>query len=295
MMEKLKDCPLCGSENFSQETKVQDYSTSKEVFTICVCNSCKLLFTNPRPNQENIGRYYDNPEYISHTNKSSDFFSWVYQRIRDHALSLKLKWIKGHLQEPIKNLLDYGSGTGEFMQFAKADGCNVVGIEIAEKPRLNAVEKYGLDVYAPSDISKIKDGTQDVITMWHVLEHLPDLNNTVDTLFAKLRKGGVLVIAVPNHESWDANIYQSFWAAWDVPIHFYHFSKSSMEAFAERKRLELLKIQAMPFDAYYVALLSEKYKHGKMRWFPAIANGFISNLKGGKTNTSSLAYIFKKK
>lgn len=292
-METLNCCPLCGSKNIDTSFSALDYSTTKEAFSVYTCTKCSLLFTNPRPALDDLARYYDSPDYISHTNANQGLFARLYQLARNKALKQKLHWI----QEFIPNkgsVLDYGSGTGEFLNFCAQNGWHTIGVEQADGPRLASINNYILNVISPADLAEIENESMDAITMWHVLEHLPDLHQTVAQILKKLKPNGILVIAVPNHESMDAKTYGKFWAAWDLPIHFYHFSVQSMRVFAAQHKLEQLSIKPMPFDAYYIALLSEQYKTGKKRWLSAIWNGWRSNAKGMPNNTSSLTYIFKK-
>lgn len=293
-MEELKGCPLCGSENYAPQQKVKDYSTSEEVFTICECHKCGLLFTNPRPAASEILKYYDSPKYISHTNSKRGLFASVYQAARKMALKQKLRWIDEFITSKPGTLLDYGSGTGEFLNYARSKGWSTTGIEIADKAKASSIKTYDLTVFSPEEITSVSKASQDVVTMWHVLEHLPDLHKTPGEIFSKLKPGGLCVIAVPNHESPDAKRYKEYWAAWDVPIHFYHFGKQNIKEFAEKHGLYLVAIKTMPFDAYYISLLSEEYKSGRKNWAEALKNGFLSNLKGRKDNSSSLTYILKK-
>ena len=293
-MEELKNCPLCHSDEIRMAHTIKDFSTSQETFQVSVCTNCSLLFTNPRPRAEAIGRYYDNPNYISHTNSRRGVFSILYQSIRARAIQTKLGWLKQQLGTERGALLDYGSGTGEFLNKARTAGWHTTGIELADEPRKMSIENYGLTIYSPVELNEIAPCSQDAITMWHVLEHLPDLQKSLQSILEKLRAGGLLVVAVPNYESPDAKHYKEYWAAWDVPIHYFHFSKKSMEVFAERNGLELIDVKPMPFDAYYVALLSEEFAFGRKRWISAFVNGTLSNMRAGKHNTSSLTYIFKK-
>ncbi len=291
-MEQILSCPLCGATKFHQYLKTIDYSTSKEEFTIVSCDSCDFLFTNPRPNEKEIGKYYESPKYISHTNSKKGLFGRAYQIVRKQAVEKKMRWINKHTDTG--SLVDYGCGTGEFLNYAQESGWNTIGFEIAELAREQAIENYGLDARDPEGFGELPNGSVDVITMWHVLEHLPNLESKMNELVSKLKTGGLLVLALPNPESWDAARYGKFWAAWDVPIHFYHFKKKNIDFIATKFGLSLVETINMPFDAYYVSLLSEEYKTGKKRWLSASINGLKSNLKAGKDNASSLTYILKK-
>ena len=132
--------------------------------------------------------------------------------------------------------------------------------------------------------------------MWHVLEHVPALNETIRQLDRLLKTDGKIIIAVPNHKSWDAKFYKEFWAAWDVPIHLWHFSKESIEQLFKNYNFSLEKTKPMIFDSFYVSILSEKFKTGKKNFIKGFVIGLISNLMGviSKTGHSSTIYVFKK-
>ena len=289
---RLDTCPICGHQNHKAYLTVKDHSTSQELFSIVECSECHFLFTNPRPSDDSISEYYKSDKYISHTNQKTGWFARVYQVMRKEALKGKYKWISKHIKAG--HLLDYGSGTGEFLDFMKNKSWQVKGIEIAEGPRSQSIKNYNLEVLAPTELENFKPNTFDVITLWHVLEHVGNLNETLEELVLKLKRNGILVLALPNPESWDAKQYKDYWAAWDVPIHFYHFKKSDIKRIAEKIGLELIEIINMPFDAYYISLLSEEYKTGKKNWSKALLNGMISNKNASTDNASSLTYILRK-
>ena len=135
----------------------------------------------------------------------------------------------------------------------------------------------------------------DVITMWHVLEHVENLQEYIQQLKDLLKENGTLLIAVPNYKSYDANYYKEFWAAYDVPRHLWHFSQASISKLFSVENISVVKTLPMKFDSYYVSLLSEKYKNGKMNPIKAFLVGFTSNRKSKQTKEySSLIYVLKK-
>lgn len=288
----LINCPICGSEKHKLSISVKDFTVSKEIFNIVECGGCGLLFTNPRPGINDIGDYYKSASYISHTNQQTGVFGRLYQFLRNRAIDRKLSWIEKHSSG--NEILDYGCGTGEFLSFCSKQGWNTIGVEIADEPRKNAISRYGLNVISPLLIDSIALNKFDVVTMWHVLEHVDNLLDTVRTIVAKIKPGGLLVLALPNPESWDAKHYKEFWAAWDVPIHYYHFKKEDILRLADMAGLSLVETKNMPFDSYYISLLSEEYKTGNKKWLEAVKIGFLSNLKAGPNNASSLTYILRK-
>lgn len=288
-MENLLKCPSCASEDTKLAyPSIKDFSVSKEDFQVSKCQNCELLYTNPRPDQKGIIPYYDNVNYVSHSNTSKGLVFKLYHIVRNYALKQKLKLIKKYISKP--TILDYGAGTGAFVKYALDQGANATGFEISENAR--AVGQNDHQVTYTDNIPN--HPTYNVITMWHVLEHIHNLHATFQNLVNSLEKDGYLFIAVPNHESYDAQFYKEYWAAWDIPIHLYHFNKTSFTHFTKAYNLKLEEIIPMKFDSFYVSLLSSKYKYGKTRYLQAFITGLMSNLKAGSDNYSSLIYVLRK-
>ncbi len=270
--------------------KVKDYSVSKEIFDLHHNPEFDLLLTYPKPSIEKLSSYYESDDYISHTDGKRSLFEKLYHFIKSIALKNKLKLINSQSQKG--NLLDIGAGTGDFLLVAKKDGWQITGIEPGEKPRAIAIQK---GVSFVNDLADLDDSSFDIITMWHVLEHVPDLEFQIKELKRLIKPEGTIIIAVPNFKSFDANYYGKFWAAFDVPRHLWHFSKTAIEKLFAVEKLKLVKVLPMKFDSFYVSLLSEKYKNGKMNFLNAFWIGWKSN-RYGKQNIeySSHIYVIKK-
>jgi SAM-dependent methyltransferase len=291
-MEVVKKCPVCGSDKFAPFLSGKDYFLTGEKFEISICSTCGFRFTNPRPEAEELGKYYESVEYISHSDTRKGIFASVYQIVRKYTLNRKLAMISTFQQKG--EILDIGCATGQFLNYMSDHGWNTTGIEPDEKTRSRAISEYDLQVYPEEKLNAFEKASFDVITMWHVLEHVSDLNGRMVQLKNLLKPGGTILIAVPNCEAYDAEKYKEFWAGYDLPRHLYHFTKSDLKLLVEKFGFTIVNILPMKFDAFYVSLLSEKYKHGKMRWLPALWNGFWSNLKSGKNKGhSSLIYVIK--
>jgi len=291
-MLEINNCPVCESSNFSEERKIKDHSVSKEVFSVQHCKDCNHRFTSPLPGPDMIGPYYDSPDYISHTDDGSSVFGKVYKSLRSLNMSKKHTHVKRWVSEG--RHLDYGCGTGTFLEFMLAKGFASEGVELNDGAREKA-SRYG---HVVPNISET-NGTYNAITLWHVLEHIYDLKQLMRDFHARLHDDGALFIAVPNPESPDAIKYNEFWAAWDIPIHAQHFSKSSMQSLASKTGFEVKEILPMKLDAYYIALLSEQYKANQtskslVHWVKAFFAGIKSNFSAGKDNTSSLIYVLQK-
>ncbi|MBE8727623.1 class I SAM-dependent methyltransferase [Flavobacterium hungaricum] len=271
---------------------VKDHSVSKETFDLYHDEELDMLITYPQPELQNLGKYYESEDYISHTDNKRSLFEKAYHFVKNIALQNKLNLINS--QQPQKGrILDIGAGTGDFLLTAKNNGWETIGAEPSEKAK-NIAKQKGISFV--EEISTLENGSFDVITMWHVLEHVPDLDAQIQELKRLLKPTGTLIIAVPNFKSFDANHYQTFWAAYDVPIHFWHFSKKAIQLLFERVDMKLEKVLPMKFDSFYVSLLSEKYKTGKMNYIKALIIGLKSNWKAGSTKEySSHIYVLKNK
>lgn len=294
-MEKLNNCPVCGGQQFTQVLTCIDYTTTKEEFVICQCPDCALRFTNPRPGLMESGKYYQSDDYISHTDSKKGLLNKIYQIARDYMISTKYKSTVKKYNS--KSLLDYGCGTGDFLKFCIDKGHNAIGLEIDESARSLATKKGCQEVFDPSHLDNLSDSSADIITLWHVLEHIHELHPTIKHFNRILISSGILVIAVPNHESYDAKRYDKYWAAYDVPRHLYHFNVSSMTRLMNDEGFNLIETKTMRLDPFYIALLSNKYQSGKISPLKAIYTGLISNIKTlfNIKNSSSVIYIFKKK
>ena len=294
-MEKIK-CPVCSSLESLHFLSVKDYTVSGEVFDLLKCSDCSFVFTSNPPSKAEIGQYYQSSAYISHTDNKKGIFDGVYQIIRAITLKGKRKLIE-HITAGIKgNILDYGCGTGAFIKEMKNKGWHVSGIE----PDLGAREKAslltGIEIFDIESLGSFQSESMDVISLWHVLEHVHDLDHVMMKFNEILKTNGVLLIAVPNRTSYDAIHYSAHWAAYDVPRHLYHFTPDTFDVLLTKYGFTKSFIKPMWFDSFYVSLLSEKYKNGKMNVFSAFAVGLISNIKALlKPGTcSSQIYIYRK-
>ncbi len=275
-------------ENFP--LTVKDYLVSNEEFILEFDAEKEMLSTNPQPEASKLSQYYESEYYISHTDNKKGLVPFLYHVVKRRSLKNKLGLIKS-LKKDAKSILDIGAGTGDFLSFIQSESRSVTGIEPNPKARELAKNK---GFFLEEDIKNVKGKLFDVITMWHVLEHIPNLEETIIDLESLLKPNGVLIVAVPNFYSFDAAYYKSFWAAFDVPRHLWHFSKVSMNKLFTDK-FSLLKISPMVFDSFYVSILSEKNKTGKINFLKAFFVGLISNLYALSTKEySSLIYCYKK-
>ncbi|WP_299223549.1 class I SAM-dependent methyltransferase [uncultured Psychroserpens sp.] len=273
---------------------VKDHSVSGEEFHLMHNSELDMLETKPQPSEMNLPAYYKSEDYISHTDANRNVFEKIYHFVKRIALKRKLKLINSFSLKG-KTLLDVGCGTGDFLKIAKDNNWKVFGIEPNENARVISNLKTNNCVFDTIQLSKFKKGTFDVITLWHVLEHLPKLQEHISIFESLLKSNGRLVIAVPNFKSYDAQYYKDSWAAYDVPRHLWHFSQNAISKLVEKENMKVVKRLPMIFDAYYVSLLSEKYKKGFMNPIKAFWIGLRSNIKAKRSGEfSSLIYIIKK-
>ncbi len=292
-MITLKNCPVCESQTFKQDLICKDHTVSGENFTLVVCSACGFKFTNPRPEDEILGRYYKSEDYISHSNTRKGVISKLYHFVRNYTLKRKIVLIDQYVSRG--TILDYGCGTGMFLGACSRAGWKCYGLEPdagAKSIALGVQENIYTDK-TELQINVPKNGF-DAITLWHVLEHVTDLEDTLRFFKSNLAPNGILVIAVPNHKSFDAQKYREFWAAYDVPRHLYHFHKSTLELLLTKFQFKLINTHPMKFDSFYVSMLSEKYKSGSVRYLNAFLAGLTSNLKAASSEEySSRIYVFK--
>lgn len=292
--EILKNCPVCGSIKLQKAFKTKDYFLTQEEFGICMCKKCGFHFTNPRPTKQALAPYYKSEEYISHSNSNQGLFGFLYQKVRKYTLGKKYELVS-NIKKDGESILDIGCATGQFLNEFKKRGWLCTGIEPDEEARSFAKSNYDLKVFGEEKLNDLASDSFDVISMWHVLEHVSDLQKRVAELKRLIKANGTLFIALPNFDSWDAHHYENYWAGLDVPRHLHHFKKENVELLFEKHGFKMHKIAPMKFDSYYVSLLSEKYKKNPLYLFSAFFKGAYSNFKARKNppNHSSLLYILK--
>ncbi len=288
-------CVSCDSKKFSILLKSEDHFLTHEHFSVAQCIECGLKRTYPLPNQDEIKKYYQSEEYISHTSTNKGLVNKLYLTIRNHTLKRKYSWIKKYGKGT--SLLDFGAGSGHFISFMNRKGFNTTGIEPSDNARKHCKENFAVDLFDETHLDKIPERSLDVITMWHVLEHIHDPSQLLDKFTRLLKKNGRIFIAVPNFESFDSKFYKNHWAALDLPRHIHHFTNSTLSILLSHHNLEIDKIKPLIFDSYYISLLSENYLNSKIKYIRAPFIGLLSNIlgffKGNKY--SSCLYVIKMK
>lgn len=290
------NCPVCNSARIAFVLEAKDYTVSKHNFQIWQCADCTLRFTQDAPSKENIGAYYQSANYISHSNTNRGFTNKLYHLVRSFTLQSKKNIVQKYSGKRTGALLEIGAGTGAFASTMQKAKWNVTALEPDATARANAKKDFNVSLQPLENLFSLSNKYFDVITLWHVLEHVHDLHSYIQQFFSLLKDDGILIIAVPNYTSYDAAEYLQFWAAYDVPRHLYHFSPKSINVLLQKHNFKIQNVKPMWFDSYYVSLLSEGYITGKNNAAKAFISGSVSNLKAisNKQKTSSLIYIVKK-
>lgn len=290
------NCPLCDSKKIGLTLATEDYSISKVAFEIYACEDCDFHFTQNAPAPAAIAPYYQSDVYISHSDTKEGLVNRLYHSARNLMLKKKRKLVQQLTNG--KRLLDIGSGTGYFLNHMQENGFKVVGVEIDSDARAATLKNFKIKVNPPETFLERKLTEKvDVITLWHVLEHLHDLDGYMQTMYRQLNDNGVILIAVPNHKSYDAQHYGKFWAAYDVPRHLWHFSPKTVAKLADKNGFKVVDQKRLPLDPFYNSLLSEKYQASKLSLIFGGVIGLVSLLVSyvNPTRSTSPIYILKKK
>ena len=293
----VKACPQCGGKHLKHVMTCTDFYASGEPFELYSCEDCQFTFTQEFPTGAAIDNYYESSDYISHSDTQKGIMNGVYHQVRKYMLGRKARLVAKEARRTSGMLLDIGTGTGYFASAMTKRGWEVEAIEKNARARAFAKQKFNLNVKPETALDTFEPHSFDVITLWHVLEHLENLNETWDRLYELLTNKGILIIAVPNPASYDAEKYGSHWAAYDVPRHLWHFTPATIQLFGSKHGFIMAERYPMPFDAFYVSMLSEKnmkkrnaflrgLRTGTMAWFSALVR---------KERSSSMIYVFRKK
>ena len=289
-------CPLCNSSSVFPVLSAKDYTVSSETFEVWHCDDCSNRFTQSIPDIDDIGPVYQSAAYVSHSDTKKGFVNSVYHIVRNYTLRAKKKLLQNLAAKKTGTLLDVGAGTGAFAHTMSTAGWTIKGLEPDSNARAVAHNKYGLSLLPSDQLFNLPANHFDVITLWHVLEHVHALHDYLKRFHDLLKPGGKLIIAVPNYTSNDAAYYKECWAAYDVPRHLYHFSPKGMETVLKNSGFQLDALQPMWFDSFYVAMLSEQYKAGSGNLPGAFWQGLLSNGNAliDPKRGSSIIYAFTK-
>ncbi|MBP9187202.1 MAG: class I SAM-dependent methyltransferase [Bacteroidia bacterium] len=294
-MENLNTCLVCNHNQLTKELTCKDFVATGQHFDLYRCTNCSFLFTNPRPSVAEIGPYYQSDRYVSHAGNKKDFsFMYkVYDLVRDYSINQKLKHIKTY--QPNGLLMDLGCGLGYFLDGVVRDNTfKAIGVDVSEEALEYVKTKFGFNVKNENELDKLEANSYDVITQWHVLEHVHLLNERMKQLKRLLKQTGTMFIAVPNSDSWDAKHYKEFWDGYDVPRHLYHFNQKSFNLLMQNHGFKVVETKSMPFDAPYISMRSEVHMGNKLEFIRGAISGLKSTISAAKNNDhSSLLFVVK--
>jgi SAM-dependent methyltransferase len=296
-MINYKSCPVCNAGCIRTDLVAKDYTVSNENFDIWACDNCDLKYTDNIPEQNAIGKYYQSSNYISHSDTKDGVINKLYHKVRTHTLKTKRKLIEKFTQKSRGEILDIGCGTGAFLNNMQQADWKITGLEPDENAIKTANSLYKIFPKNPDELFSLPSNNFDAITMWHVLEHVHQLHEYIEQLKNLIKPDGVIFIAVPNYQSFDAEVYGAHWAAYDVPRHLYHFSPKSIEKLVSLHGLKIKTHKPMWFDSFYVSMLSEKYKNNKNNILKAAFIGLMSNFNAvfNTKKCSSIIYVIENK
>jgi 2-polyprenyl-3-methyl-5-hydroxy-6-metoxy-1,4-benzoquinol methylase len=225
-MERVRCC-VCGSKESSQYVQAWDRSHGQPgTFTFVRCRGCGHVYLDPRPTQQEIGQYY--PEsYKEYTTRIDDepnpFIRWN----RQYGMAKRCRAVTN--RRPPGRLLDVGCGTGLYMDAMRKRGWEVWGEDMTPIAVRFARERFGLDVFEGTlEQAAYPDAHFDVVTLWNVIEHVPDPPATLREIARILRPGGLVVMGTPNVDALDAHVFGRYWALWEAPRHFNVFSPETL-------------------------------------------------------------------
>lgn len=270
--------------------QAKDHLVSGDTFDIYWDETHRRAWTDVQ-HLDTLDPFYDSSDYISHHSKPRSTIQGLYGLVRTLMFYYKYRLLKKNIP-PKGRLLDVGCGTGAFLSFMKKKGHAVKGIENNDKARKTCHEN---DLQVQTTTEGFPQQSFDVITLWHVLEHLPQPEKHIANYKDLLKPGGILVIAAPNFESHDRVHYKEDWAALDVPRHLWHFTPKGLISMSKENELQLIRKSFLPFDVFYIAYLSEKHKGKRIPLVRALIKASFFSLKALFTaKHSSIVYLFRK-
>lgn len=273
--------------NFSKHfLHLKDYFLTQESFVLKQDPHSQLLKTFPQPEQ--LDRFYDSAQYLSHNDGEKSFFARCYHAVKKVNLRVKYRLIKKYVRQG--RVLDIGAGVGDLVGQLQKQDLNAQGYEPNENARAVAKRK-GIELHGTMPVNPMDF---DLITMYHVLEHVPDVVAQLQEVHKLLTDQGYLILALPNYNSLDAQLFKKHWAGYDVPRHLYHFNKHAVKTITA-DYFELVETKPMWFDSFYVSILSAQYKKWPLPFLLGFFIGMCSNFVAIFTKEySSITFILKK-
>ncbi|MBC8257126.1 MAG: class I SAM-dependent methyltransferase [Candidatus Marinimicrobia bacterium] len=290
-MENI-NCIVCGKNISTAYIEVSDrLSKSPELFQLVKCD-CNFVYLNPRPSQANISTYYNSPEYDPHNNLKNNKLGKLYKLVQSVALRFKFRRISSFHKSG--KILDVGGGNGEFAAFMALQGWKVVlQDKISKIDNLRDRE----NIIAVQNLEKIKkDECFNVITLWHSLEHIHNIEELYSQINRLLKPDGILLIAIPNINAPEKPFFNNKWAPFDAPRHLYHFQLNTLNELCNRYKFEIVRKFSLFQDTPYNILLSlsENTPFQFLRGMLVFCYSIIVTILRGPEHSSSLLVICRK-
>jgi 2-polyprenyl-3-methyl-5-hydroxy-6-metoxy-1,4-benzoquinol methylase len=235
-------CNLCGSARSDPVYTLTDtlYKIPGQ-FTLRRCQECGLMYLSPRPTPESIKDYYP-PEYSAHRwiapeDESSALMAWMRRRklIKRRCMIERYSGFDGG------RVLDVGCATGIFLHEMQLAGWQATGVEPNVEAAAYARQRFGLEVFEGMlDGVPFPKASFDVVTFWDVLEHTYSAVDDLTKVARLIRPGGLLVITVPNWDSFDRKLLGRFWIGFDCPRHLYVFTRSTFKSLLSQTKFTVL-------------------------------------------------------
>lgn len=293
----LKLCPLCGASGQIPYAQCKDFTISNESFYLLKCPSCNIVYTLDPPSESDTKRYDKLDLKLRLGDSPRGLTGRLYYHIRNLMLIRKAHIVEKQAYRTSGSLLNYGAKTGYFSSRMERRGWEVTSVEKYLEERLFSLEMFHHRMIDLSEMESLHSETFDVITLWHVFEHSYHPGELLDRFHELLRPGGILIMSCPNINSIDAKYYGPYWAAYDVPRHLWHFEPGSICNLALKHGFTLMHRERLPFDSFYISILSEQHLGHKQAFIRGMMKGFHSWLLSSSRRdlSSSLVYVFRKR
>lgn len=276
-------CPLCGSTNARPIAQLPDLLLELPgSFVLVRCAECTMLYQNPQLEPHELEAFYPQAysPYIAPPWANPNLLKRI-----QHLYALKQRWRLVEQWAPRRSgkrsILDIGCATGSFLA-AGSDDWQTVGVEFSAEAAQTARKHYGLTVYQGTvEQAPLASGQFDVVSMWDVLEHVPDPTRTLRIVHRLLRPDGVLVARVPNLDAWDAQVFGDCWAGLDQPRHMFVTSEATLARLLETTGFAPVAYSCIRVGTYGMLMLSWRFwlqQHAPATRWRALLYRLLDNL-----------------
>ncbi len=244
-------CPYCKSSNYIELYSTYDIFDNH--YQMVSCSSCKSVFLTPNPTDELLAKAYDD-SYYGGSDEDEKFEGFIEKGL-DYFRKQRAKKVAGLINNSGR-VLDIGCGNGQFLEQVKDFGqIEIFGTEMqgSSAQRAMKIEGLSLQIGELLEENYAKDYF-DVVTMFHVFEHLKNSKQYIDIIDNILVKNGHLVISFPNIDSWQASFFKGKWLHLDPPRHLFFFTPKVFKALMDKRGYQLIEehyfsIEQNPFGA----------------------------------------------